>query len=84
MDLPIVDPRDPRDRFVKPPFPQKKQTGSGNASALDPPAAMVKRAIRDTAVWKVAQPSSPARTAELVGRLRYVSPRKVLTFYSPF
>jgi NAD(P)-dependent dehydrogenase (short-subunit alcohol dehydrogenase family) len=38
MDLPIVDPRDPRDRFVKPPFPQKKQTGSGNASALDPPA----------------------------------------------
>jgi NAD(P)-dependent dehydrogenase (short-subunit alcohol dehydrogenase family) len=38
MDLPIVDPHDPRDRFAKPPFPQKKQTGSGSASALDPPA----------------------------------------------
>src|ERR1700678_4707922 len=38
MALSIVETRDPRDRFAKPPFPQKKQTGSGSASALDPPA----------------------------------------------
>jgi NAD(P)-dependent dehydrogenase (short-subunit alcohol dehydrogenase family) len=35
MALPIVDPRE---RFAKPPFPQKKQSGSGSASELDPPA----------------------------------------------
>jgi NAD(P)-dependent dehydrogenase (short-subunit alcohol dehydrogenase family) len=35
MALPIVDPRE---RFAKPPFPQKKQGGSGSASELDPPA----------------------------------------------
>ena len=34
----IVEPRDPRDRFPKPPFPQKKQSGSGSAGELDPPA----------------------------------------------
>jgi NAD(P)-dependent dehydrogenase (short-subunit alcohol dehydrogenase family) len=33
-----IEPRDPRERFPKPPFPQKKQTGSGSASKLDPPA----------------------------------------------
>src|ERR1700744_6560159 len=29
---------DPRDRFAKPPFSPKKQTGSGSARDLDPPA----------------------------------------------
>jgi NAD(P)-dependent dehydrogenase (short-subunit alcohol dehydrogenase family) len=34
----LVEPRDPRDRFAKPPFPQKQQTGSGSSNQLDPPA----------------------------------------------
>jgi NAD(P)-dependent dehydrogenase (short-subunit alcohol dehydrogenase family) len=34
----LVEPRDPRDRFAKPPFPQGKQTGSGSSNKLDPPA----------------------------------------------
>jgi NAD(P)-dependent dehydrogenase (short-subunit alcohol dehydrogenase family) len=38
MALSIVETHDPRERFAKPPFPQKKQTGSGSASELDPPA----------------------------------------------
>jgi NAD(P)-dependent dehydrogenase (short-subunit alcohol dehydrogenase family) len=29
---------DPRERFSKPPFPQGKQSGSGSANELDPPA----------------------------------------------
>jgi len=38
MSASLVEPRDPRERFAKPPFPQGKQTGSGSASELDPPA----------------------------------------------
>jgi NAD(P)-dependent dehydrogenase (short-subunit alcohol dehydrogenase family) len=34
----FVEPRDPRERFAKPPFPQEKQTGSGSAAELNPPA----------------------------------------------
>jgi NAD(P)-dependent dehydrogenase (short-subunit alcohol dehydrogenase family) len=34
----FIEPRDPRERFVKPPFPQEKQTGSGSAAKLNPPA----------------------------------------------
>lgn len=34
----LIEPRDPRERFPKPPFPQGKQTGSGSASELDPQA----------------------------------------------
>ena len=30
--------QDPRERFAKPPFPQRKQSGSGSAAELDPPA----------------------------------------------
>jgi NAD(P)-dependent dehydrogenase (short-subunit alcohol dehydrogenase family) len=33
-----VEPRDPRERFAKPPFPQEKQTGSGSAAELNPAA----------------------------------------------
>jgi hypothetical protein len=33
-----AEPRDPRERFAKPPFPQGKQKGSGSAAELDPPA----------------------------------------------
>src|ERR1700712_956187 len=33
-----TEPRPPRDRFPKPPFPQGKQSGSGSANELDPPA----------------------------------------------
>jgi NAD(P)-dependent dehydrogenase (short-subunit alcohol dehydrogenase family) len=33
-----VEPTDPRERFSKPPFPQGKQSGSGSANKLDPPA----------------------------------------------
>jgi NAD(P)-dependent dehydrogenase (short-subunit alcohol dehydrogenase family) len=38
MSTSIVEPRDPRERFAKPPFPQGKQTGSGSSNELDPPA----------------------------------------------
>jgi hypothetical protein len=38
MSSSIVEPRDPRERFAKPPFPQGKQSGAGSASQLDPPA----------------------------------------------
>ncbi len=34
----LVQPQDPRERFPEPPFPQGKQTGSGSAEKLDPPA----------------------------------------------
>jgi hypothetical protein len=34
----IVEPVDPRERFAKPPFPQEKQSGSGSANKLNPPA----------------------------------------------
>jgi NAD(P)-dependent dehydrogenase (short-subunit alcohol dehydrogenase family) len=34
----FIEPRDPRERFAKPPFPQEKQTGSGSAAKLNPPA----------------------------------------------
>ena len=38
MSASLIEPRDPRDRFSKPPFPQKQQTGSGSSNLLDPPA----------------------------------------------
>jgi NAD(P)-dependent dehydrogenase (short-subunit alcohol dehydrogenase family) len=38
MSTSLVEPRDPRERFAKPPFPQGKQTGSGSSNQLDPPA----------------------------------------------
>jgi NAD(P)-dependent dehydrogenase (short-subunit alcohol dehydrogenase family) len=38
MSSPSVGPLDPRDRFSKPPFPQGKQSGSGSANKLNPPA----------------------------------------------
>jgi NAD(P)-dependent dehydrogenase (short-subunit alcohol dehydrogenase family) len=38
MSTSIVEARDPRERFAKPPFPQGKQTGSGSSNELDPPA----------------------------------------------
>ena len=38
MTSPIAEPIDPRERFAKPPFPQSKQSGSGSANELDPPA----------------------------------------------
>jgi hypothetical protein len=34
----FVEPRDPCERFAKPPFPQEKQTGSGSAAKRNPPA----------------------------------------------
>jgi NAD(P)-dependent dehydrogenase (short-subunit alcohol dehydrogenase family) len=34
----VVEPTDPRERYPKPPFPQEKQTGSGSAEKLNPPA----------------------------------------------
>ena len=34
----VVEPVDPRERFAKPPFPETKQSGSGSAAKLDPPA----------------------------------------------
>jgi hypothetical protein len=37
MSTSLVEPRDPRERFAKPPFPQGKQTGSGSSNELDPP-----------------------------------------------
>jgi NAD(P)-dependent dehydrogenase (short-subunit alcohol dehydrogenase family) len=38
MSTSLVEPRDPRERFAKPPFAQGKQTGSGSSNELDPPA----------------------------------------------
>jgi NAD(P)-dependent dehydrogenase (short-subunit alcohol dehydrogenase family) len=38
MTTSFVEPRDPRERFAKPPFPQGKQTGSGSSNKLDPTA----------------------------------------------
>lgn len=38
MPTTLVEPRDPRERFVKPPFPQGKQSGTGSSNELDPPA----------------------------------------------
>ncbi|MGI4756155.1 MAG: SDR family oxidoreductase [Janthinobacterium lividum] len=38
MSANLVEPRDPRERFAKPPFPQEQQSGSGSANKLDPPA----------------------------------------------
>jgi hypothetical protein len=38
MSTLLVEPRDPRERFAKPPFPQGKQTGSGSSNELCPPA----------------------------------------------
>lgn len=38
MTTSLVEPRDPRERFAKPPFPQGKQTGSGSSNKLDPQA----------------------------------------------
>ncbi len=35
---PLIELSDPRERFAKPPFPQGKQSGSGSAAELDPPA----------------------------------------------
>jgi NAD(P)-dependent dehydrogenase (short-subunit alcohol dehydrogenase family) len=35
---PSVEPLDPRERFSRPPFPQGKQSGSGSANKLNPPA----------------------------------------------
>jgi NAD(P)-dependent dehydrogenase (short-subunit alcohol dehydrogenase family) len=34
----LVEPKDPRERYAKPPFPQGKQSGSGSSNTLDPPA----------------------------------------------
>ena len=34
----LIELVDPRTRFAKPPFPQEKQSGSGSAQQLDPPA----------------------------------------------
>ena len=34
----LVEPIDPRTRFAQPPFSQGKQSGSGSAAELDPPA----------------------------------------------
>jgi hypothetical protein len=84
MDLPIVEPRDPRDRFAKPPFSQKKQTGSGSTGKLDLPADYGEASYTRHGRLEGRAPSSPARTAELAALLLYVSPRKVLTSYSPF
>ena len=38
MSTSLIEPRDPRERFAKPPFAQGKQTGSGSSNELDPPA----------------------------------------------
>src|ERR1700743_740437 len=37
MSTSLIEPRDPRERFAKPPFAQGKQTGSGGSNELDPP-----------------------------------------------
>lgn len=34
----IIEPSDPRERFVKPPFPQEKQGAAGSSNELTPPA----------------------------------------------
>lgn len=38
MTTAIAEPKDPRELYAKPPFPQGKQSGSGSAAELDPPA----------------------------------------------
>ncbi|WP_263377156.1 hypothetical protein [Granulicella aggregans] len=46
----VVEPRDPPDRFAKPPFPQKQQTGSGSSNQLDPLQITVNSRIKGMAV----------------------------------
>jgi hypothetical protein len=84
MDITIVEPRDPRDRFAKPPFPQKKQTGSGSSGALDPPADYGEASYTGHGRLEGRAALITGADSGIGRQLLYVSPKKVLTSYSPF